>query len=183
MTSPNQPRVRTFERVREYKAVLEDSAQLASHRQTLNNVYVGINTLFLTGLGIFLFNTSLTSWVDTWIVGAITVVVLPMNLTWRAALVRYRTQIGLHLEYLREIEMEFRARRAMDTSIPPSPTPEPPIGFFMKLQEARHPHTGNTRLEILMATYFLILYPVITLAVGALTFLIMSGVLSPFKLS
>src|SRR5262249_55051965 len=96
-----------FERIGEYTAVLENLVQLSLRRQNTNNFFVGLNTVFLTGLGVLLFSTRLASW---WVVGAtaaITLAILPLNATWRTAIKRYKVGISVRKVYLQEIEEEF----------------------------------------------------------------------------
>jgi hypothetical protein len=166
----------TFERIEEYKAVLDNLAAVSARRQSLNDVFVGINTVFLTALGVLLFASRLSSWGAVIAIGAICALITPINLTWIGALLRYRRGLRFQLQYLREIETEFRQRRG---TIPGSPD----IGFFLRLNEMRRPRSGNTRLEVLLAVYFLIVYPLIAGAVAALTYCVTNGYLAPLNLT
>ena len=44
----------TFERIEEYKAILENHAEVSARRQRTNDIFVGLNTVFLTALGFLL---------------------------------------------------------------------------------------------------------------------------------
>src|SRR5262245_45774583 len=158
-----------FERIGEYTAVLENLVQLSLRRQNTNNIFVGLNTVFLTGFGVLLFSTRLASW---WVVGAtaaITLAILPLNVTWRMAIKRYKVGISVRKVYLQEIEEEFRTRRGtaeMGSSASP-------LGLFLKIRDTSSLHQhGNTELEVRVATCFLLLYPIITILVGILTYLV-----------
>jgi hypothetical protein len=48
-----------FERMGEYQAILEHHAQLSTRRQHTNDMYIGINTVFLTALGVLLVQSHL----------------------------------------------------------------------------------------------------------------------------
>lgn len=169
-----------FERIGEYTAVLENLVQLSLRRQNTNNIFVGLNTVFLTGLGILLFSTRLASW---WVVGAtaaITLAILPLNVTWRTAIKRYKAGISVRKVYLQEIEEEFRKRRGtaeMGSSAPP-------LGLFLKIRDTSSLHQhGNTELEVRVATYFLMLYPIITIVVGILTYFVIYQAIPPLDVT
>jgi len=176
LSSQTGPAAPTFERIEEYKAVLDNLAAVSARRQSLNDVFVGINTVFLTALGVLLFASRLTSWGAVIAIGAISAVITPINLTWIAALVRYRRGLRFQLQYLREIETEFRQRRGTISG-------SPDIGFFLRLDEVRRPRSGNTRLEVLLAAYFLCVFPLITGAIATLTYFVTIGYLSPLNLT
>lgn len=142
---------------------------VAQHRQNLNDVFVAVSTVFLTGLGVLLVMTNLKSWWLVAGVGVITFTITPMNLTWRTALERYRLQTRTHVNYLSAIENEFRQRREAIEGEPPQG--ELPIGYFLYNYSLRRPHAGNIRIEKRLATYFLGLYPAIMLLVATLTYL------------
>jgi hypothetical protein len=149
---PVQPDI--FERVEEYRAILEHQAQLSARRQHANDVYIGLNTIFLTALGVLLLQSHLNTWWVFAVVCAMTIIVLPINFTWRAALLRYETTLAEHFDYLREIEQEFRTRRGNVAN-------QPEIGLILKRKDTHQ--KSNTQLEKQLATYFICLYPVISL--------------------
>jgi hypothetical protein len=175
-TGPN-----VFERIEEYKAVLENLVQLSLRRQNTNNVFVGLNTVFLTGVGLLLLSTRFASW---WVVGAtaaLTLAILPLNLNWRAAIRRYKAGINVRKEYLEEIETEFRERRGGggtgETSVgtgggAAGQPGKPLLGLFLRIRDTSLKTHGNSELEVRLATYFLVLYPIITLLVALLTGLV-----------
>lgn len=137
----------TFERIEEYKAVLEFIGRLSARRQNSNDVFVGINTVFLTGLGVFLATHPL-SWGTTVSVTIIAVAVTPVNFVWRMALMRYDGNIGRRVKYLLGIEEEFRERRG-DTR------DKQPVGLFLQNKESEI--YSNTHLELALAMYFVLL--------------------------
>jgi hypothetical protein len=141
----------------------------------LNDVFVAINALFLTGLGALLFTTQTLSWGTVAALIAVAIAVTPINLIWRTALVRYRRGLHLQIAYLREIESEFRERRSTAPD-------QPSVGFFLRLDVHHRAGRGNTRLEISLATYFLVLYPLLTLTVAGLVYLLTNQLIPPFIL-
>lgn len=160
----------------EYKVVLEEHGRLSARRQNLNDVFVAINTIFLTAIGILVFQSKLDSWWFVGAVGAIALAITPLNVTWRTAIDRYKSEIKFHIEYLMSIEREFRRRREANEGI--SPADELRIGFYLYNTSRRRAHSGKARIEKRLANYFIILYPLIFLAVAALTYMVSNGLIS-----
>ena len=165
-----------FERMGEYQTILEHHAQLSTRRQHTSDIYVGLNTIFLTAMGLLLLQSHLTTWWVFAMVSAITVMILPINVTWRAALIRYAKSLSHRYDYLREIEQEFRNRRGTTAN-------QPEIGLFLRLKETGlYQDGGNSQLEIRLATYFIFLYPFISLVVGILVYLIEAHLIPPLNI-
>jgi hypothetical protein len=187
-TSPGDTGSYVFERIEEYKSVLENLVQLSLRRQNTNNVFVGLNTVFLSGLGLLLLSTRVASW---WVVGAtaaLTLAILPLNLNWRAAIRRYKAGVNVRKEYLEEIETEFTERRGgggssggMGGGSAGQPN-QPLLGLFLRIRDTPLKTHGNSELEMRLATYFLVLYPLITLLVALLTGLVTLQIIPGFTL-
>jgi hypothetical protein len=164
-----------LERMEEYKAILENQAQISARRQHMNDVYIGLNTVFLTALGLLLVQSHLDTWWVFAVVCAITLAIMPLNLTWRAALNRYGNLLSRRFDYLRGLEQEFGARRGK--IIGPSAggmfSREVGLGLHVK---------NNTQLEIRLATYFVCLYPAIAVMVGVLVYLIQAHLIPPLMI-
>lgn len=163
-----------FERMGEYQAILEHHAQLSTRRQHTNDVYIGLNTVFLTALGVLLLQSHLDTWWVFAVVSTMTIIILPINITWRTALLRYGRSLAYRYDYLREIEQEFRTRRG-------SVANQPEIGLFLRFKDAGLHQKGNTQLEMQLATYFIFLYPLISLVVGILVYLIEAHIIPPLN--
>lgn len=168
--------IEVFERIEEYKAILEHQAQLSTRRQHANDVYIGLNTIFLTALGAFLLQSHLDTWWVLAVVCAITIIVQPVNITWWKALHLYERNIADHFEYLREIEQEFWMRR--NNAVKQSSE----VGLFLKRKKASQPQKSNTQLEMWLAFYFVCLYPVIALIVGILIYSIKAHIIPPLNI-
>jgi hypothetical protein len=95
----------------------------------MNDVYVGLNTIFLTALGILLLQSHLDTWCVFVVVSTVTLIIMPINIVWRAALLRYGDRLSVRYDYLREIEQEFRTRRGKTAD-------QPEVGLFLRLKEA-----------------------------------------------
>ncbi|HEY7356157.1 MAG TPA: hypothetical protein VH590_06805, partial [Ktedonobacterales bacterium] len=164
-----------LERMEEYKAVLESQAQISARRQHMNDVYIGLNTVFLTALGLLLVQSHLDTWWVFVVVCAIMLAILPINLTWRAALRRYGNSLSFRFDYVREIEQEFRVWKGKITD--PSA-----VGLHLREKELDLQQKSNTQLEIRLATYFICLYPAIVVVVGVLVYLIQVHLIPPLKI-
>lgn len=164
----------TFERIEEYKAVLDNLASYASRRQMTNNVFVGLNSLFLTALA-FLLTTAWNSWATAFLVVASALSILPINVTWYVGLRRYDYGIRMRLQYIQDIEGEFLERRGY---APDSLA----IGLYRRLQKPGYARTAHTRLEVRLALYFIVLYPAVALIVCVLTYLSQTRVIPPITL-
>jgi hypothetical protein len=184
-----------FERIGEYQAVLEDLGRLSARRQNLNDVFVAINSLFLTGLGVLLVMTRLDSWWLAEAVGLMALAITPINVIWRTAILRYKSEVTTHVYYLSSIEREFRQRReatagrlseVRDPEVKSHkgrlPEGEIQIGFYLYNDTRRRLHGGKSRLESRLADYFVGLFPGIALLVAVLTYLITNGIIPPMNL-
>jgi hypothetical protein len=167
----------TFERIEEYQAILENHAQLSARRQHVNDVYVSLNTIFLTALGILLLQSHLDSWWIFVVVSTVTFIIMPINIAWRAALRRYGNRLAVRYDYLREIEQEFRTRRGKVAN-------QPEVGLFLRLKETglHQSKKSNTHIEMQLALYFIYLYPIISLVVGVLVYLVEAHLIPPLNI-
>lgn len=122
MTFPNQvpPSIRvdvdedgldaTFE---EYKFVAEDTAKITDRRQTVNNLFITLNVLFVTGAGYLLSQMLATTPPQPlyWYVGgmaAIAVITTLLNDTWLRLTDFSRKLINLRFRYLEALETRMR---------------------------------------------------------------------------
>lgn len=141
----------------EYKIINDSAATASDRRQRTNDVYVTINALFLSGIGILLISSNFTSWRVSVEVAVISLVVIPVNWAWTRAIVFYQRVLSTHYECLIDIESRFQLATNLNQklgSIHSRPGPVPArIG------------SGRT-----LAYYFLVLYPLITVAVAAITY-------------
>jgi hypothetical protein len=161
-----------FERIGEYQAVLDNLAWYASRRKMTNNVFVGLNSLFLTALAVLLTTAGMT-WATAGIMTAGTLAILPINLTWFAGLRRYDYGVRPRLQYAQEIESEFLTRRGF----PPDGLK---IGLYRRLQKPGYAKSAHSRVELRLALYFIVLYPLVVLMVWVLAPLSQAHIIPPF---
>jgi hypothetical protein len=175
MSSPQQAHApTTLDRMAEYQAILGNLAEVSARRQNANTVYVGLNTVFLTALGVFM-ATRFGTWpgaIGAMIIGA---VVTPINVFWRWALLRFDRHLIVMYDYLRDIEREFRTWHA--------PTGDrKPVGVFLKFQEVGIPRINDAQIELHLSAYLIWLYPVAVGAILLLTFLSQTHHIPPLSL-
>lgn len=174
MTAPQRehtpPR---FDRMEEYKALLSNLADVSARRQNANTVYVGLNTVFLTALGVFL-SAHIGSWGGAIGTVIICAVVTPVNVFWLQTVGRYRRTTGVRYEYLREIEHEFRVLDGTRDD-------EKPIGLFLRLEQKKLHRSFHTQVELRLTIYLTCLYPLIAVAVVLLTYLAQAQYIRPLS--
>jgi hypothetical protein len=136
-----------------YAATLQYIESVSSRRQTVNSIYLSINVALLTGLGYLAIVSHLRSW---WVVGFaafLTLAVLPINLYWLLALRTYRKVLGPAQDGLVVLEQS------------------PEIG--VKIRGGHFAHgVSTTSNEMALARYFLVIYPLSTVAMAVLVFLV-----------
>ncbi len=155
--------------IEEYKTIVEQTSSLSDRRQVTNDIYVALNTLFLTGVAYFLTTTHLKSWWPAIILGVVTLISWVINGTWMGLLEQYRELIKLRYTYLKQLEGLFPIKGA-----------DIARGIYhaeQKLYDEHH-NFDFTKLELRLARLFLILYPTIAIVVAILTYLISQGILS-----
>lgn len=162
-----------FERIEEYKAVLDDTAQAANRRRTDNTLFVGLNTLFLTGLGLVA-SPQAGSWGAVLTLTIVTLIALPVNVFWRTSLTYWMKSLSVREEYIRSIEQEFRTRSSLSAG-------ELPIGLYLYLRSKQVGRLNALRLERRLALFFLLIYPLATLLVAVLTWTLRTPLLPPFR--
>jgi hypothetical protein len=195
------------ELLKEYFEVAEDTAKLSDRRQTVGDIYVGVNSLFLSGMGFVVVSSHLTNWWTAGICGAITLVTTAFNLNWRSLIVRYRNLIRLRIQYLVSLEKllqrdggEFSVTIQMAPSGTenqrkghkeregkPSASAEPPKRGVYTIEGQSDLYLGGDKvgffaLELRFVYIFMAAYVLVTGAVVALTVLILDGFLPKLSL-
>jgi hypothetical protein len=95
-------------RIESYKIVVENLERFASRRQLANNVFVSLNTVFLTAIGVFISThlSALNSWSGTIALLVIAIAITPINVLWLFALNRY--VLGDEARYRYRVELESK---------------------------------------------------------------------------
>lgn len=103
-------------RVEEYKAIVVDTAGVSSRRQNTNDLFAGINALFLTALGFFLVSShfAFTDWYVTAAIVLVCLVTIFLNRTWHRTLVYYSVLLAARHKYIEWVEMKLREELHID---------------------------------------------------------------------
>ena len=199
----------TTPRLAYYLALIEDTTKLTDRRQTTNDLYVGLNVVFFTGLGALIYASHLDTWWVTGIYVAISGLALALNLTWIRLINRYRRLIRLRIEYMHQLEIKLQAldifvaspadssqkrkqnRQASavatgDSSDRPAaspglPGPEPVGIFAAEASQLYRPGSdfGFSGLERGLIVIFMVSYLVATIGVAVATYLVTTQVIGP----
>lgn len=143
-----------------YAAILQYIESVSSRRQTVNSFYLSINVALLTGLGYLAIVSHLRSW---WVVGIaafLTLAVLPINLAWLSAISTYRKVLQPAQKGLEVLEQ----------------SPE----IAIKIRGGHFAHgVSTTSNEMTLARYFLVIYPLSTVAMAVLVLLVTNHAVTP----
>ncbi|HRW10267.1 MAG TPA: NUDIX domain-containing protein [Caldilineaceae bacterium] len=88
----------------EYKFFIEDTARLSERRQTVNNVYVAVNTILLSAVALLITTADVNRWVAGMAAYAALLGGMAVCLSWRQLLQRYKALTGLRFDELRKME-------------------------------------------------------------------------------
>ena len=110
MTTPELPlRIDTSQeamkvRFEEYQSIYDNTTSLSERRQSINNLFVGINTLFLTAFGYLIINLPLQPWWPSIVFTIVTAPVIAINIIWYRLNHRYKNLINVRIIYLKALE-------------------------------------------------------------------------------
>jgi len=127
-----------------YTALIADAANTSTRRQTVNNIYIGVNGLFLTAMGFLLVSSHLDSW---WVVAAavaIALAVTPLNRTWLRTLKYYEKLLTARYKTMREIEVHNQITERLfgaDNAVPTANRPS--LAAQAAIPTAGSPFTGQ----------------------------------------
>lgn len=110
----------------EYALVVDETAKLSDRRQTVNDIYIGLNVLFLTAMGVAFVSSHLQSWWVTAICGLIAVFTTLFNTFWYRTVNRYQNLVRARYRYLRGIERKMQQQWPAIFPAIALPAKEPP---------------------------------------------------------
>jgi hypothetical protein len=179
-------------RFEEYRAIAQETGKISDRRQTVNDLFLGVNSLFLTAAGFAVVSSDLATWWATGICAAIAAVAVAINVTWIHLIHRYRVLIELRIRYMEGLEKLLQADGVfgpVEVALPSdNGTKQFQRGIY--LYEAATLYQKNTKagfgfnqLERRLAWIFIIAYLLLTVVVATLTYLIMIGMIDPLKLT
>jgi hypothetical protein len=168
-----------------YLALMEDTTKLSDRRQTTNDLFVGLNVVFFTGMGALFYASHLKTWWVTGLFAAITVVAFFLNLTWIRLNNRYSLLVGLRIRYMHQLESALQSQGIFvaDAPLPGAPRlpgTAPATGTGIYTLEYQRLYTkkarfGFSRLERRLIIVFMIAYVLATAGVAVVTYLISTG--------
>ena len=91
-------------RMEEYQIVLDNTAKLSDRRQTTNDLFVGLNSFFLTALGFLFVQGKISNFWMPGIFVTVSIITTFINIIWLRLNLRYRDLVGLRVAYLEAIE-------------------------------------------------------------------------------
>lgn len=170
-------------RMAEYIAVLDNTAKLSDRRQTTNDVFVGLNSLFLTALGFLFVSTHLTTWWTTAAFLAVAIFTTIINNIWLRLNHRYKTLVGIRISYLTAIESGFHEEGLKELSVVYPDRKGNPINPPAKVYGVHQlegqtyvyqggPKVGFSALERSLILVIIATYYILTAVVGTLTYLV-----------
>ncbi len=137
-----------------YTALIADAANISTRRQTVNNIYIGVNGLFLTAMGVLLISSHLDSW---WVVVAavaIALAVAPLNNSWLRTLKYYEKLLTARYKTMREIEVHHQlTERLLGSGTLTSPENRPPLAGQMANPTAGSTFTGQAAVPTAGSTF------------------------------
>jgi hypothetical protein len=174
----------------EYLAVADNTAKLSDRRQTVSDLFLGINSLFLAAAGYVAVSNRLTSWWAVAIVVAITLITLVINSIWYRLIGRYRALISLRIHYLEALERALQTRGAFG-DVPFVAEDDKPHtvtrGIYLIEQQSdlysKGAKMGFFKLERDLVVTFIVSYILLALATAAFTYLVTNHYVSPLLLT
>jgi hypothetical protein len=88
----------------EYRLFIEDTARLQDRRQTVTNTYIGVNTVLLSALGLFLGGEGPQNWALDLAALALPIAGVLICRAWQQLLFRYRLLVRIRFRELRRME-------------------------------------------------------------------------------
>jgi hypothetical protein len=173
-----------------YLALMEDTTKLSDRRQTTNDLFVGLNVVFFTGMGALFYASHLKTWWVTGLFAAITAIAFFLNFTWIRLINRYSRLVGLRILYMHQLESALQSQGifvADPPSAPGQPGVMPGMGIGIYTQEYRRLYTkdsqfGFSRLERGLIVIFMVAYVLATIGVATVTYLITTNVIGSVSL-
>lgn len=175
----------------EYTTIVENTAKLSDRRQTVSDLFLGVNSLFLAAAGFVAISSHLTSWWAVAITGAIAAVTLITNSIWLRLIGRYRTLINLRIRYLEALELALQSQGTFGTiaiaSEDSKKTTTVSRGVFLIEKDSslyrKGAKVGFFKLESNLVVTFMLAYVVLALAAAILTYLVINHYLPPLMIT
>jgi hypothetical protein len=175
-----------------YLALMEDTTKLSDRRQTTNDLFVGLNVVFFTGMGALFYASHLKTWWVTGLFAAITVIAFFLNSTWIRLIGRYSRLVSLRIDYMHQLESALQSEGIFvpdlqAAGVPSRPGTAPGLGTGIYTLEynrlyKKNSQFGFSRLERGLIVIFMVAYVLATLGVAVVTYLITSNMIGSVSL-
>jgi len=96
-----------FNKFEEYKLFVDDTARFTERRQTVSNIYVGVNSLLLAAIGLLIKELGTRGLWTLLLPLPLIVAGIAISLWWRQIIHKYKKLVGLRIDTLREMEDEM----------------------------------------------------------------------------
>lgn len=149
--------------IEQYRAGLDNLAEYGTRRLTTIAIFVGFNTIALTGLGVLIASATFDTWQVAIEASIIAVAITPVNILWIMALIQYKRGLNLRYSFLQRLEQLLFAQGDGMVSI---------LHKVGRNGKYRHRHTS---IEVALAIYFLLLFLLAAAIVAAITYYVQSG--------
>ncbi len=93
-----------FNKLEEYKLFVEDTARFSERRQTISNIYVGVNSLLLLAIGLWATNLGGRSMLALLLPLPLVAAGISVCIWWRQLIGKYKKLVGFRIDRLREME-------------------------------------------------------------------------------
>lgn len=170
----------------EYASVAEQTSKLSDRRQTVSDIFVGVNSLFLAAAGFMAISNKLDSWWAVGIVAAIAFITVVINSIWLRLIRRYRVLINLRIHYLEGLEQALQEAGVFGTiqMISEDDKQVHPVkrGIYNIEQKTqlyyKGPKMGFYRLELGLVWSFIGSYIALAVATAVFTYLVTNNIVS-----
>jgi hypothetical protein len=102
----------SFDKFDEYKLFVEDTARFSERRQTVNNIYVAVNSIILSAIALLVKDVGAKSSWRALIVLPVLVAGIVICLQWKRIILKYKRLVGFRVEELRAMEELQRMRHS-----------------------------------------------------------------------
>jgi len=175
-----------------YRLATEDTGRVFDRRERSKDVFIGLNTLLITGVGLLVSQSLQTaSWYLPLVLAGIAVVATYINLTWLQQHNSYLGLISLRVAYLQALEERLQSLvdlGEIDTGrYSKRYAAKPTTVGVLKTEQLTFYQTrariGSSRLDRRLILIFLLAYPTITIFVAVVVYLVQGGLIPAFNLA
>ncbi|VVB64875.1 Uncharacterised protein [uncultured archaeon] len=91
----------------EYKFFIDDTARFSERRQTISNIYMAVNSLLLTAIGLVVKDLAIQSYWNLFLTIPLVLAGIAVSLWWSQLIYRYKELVRFRIKVLRKMEDEM----------------------------------------------------------------------------